>query len=164
MYNVITTSCSDSEIRDELVHLFRGCSESCCRDRGHYVTVPTPTSNAVFAAGSGVFVMSSQVTRCFLDLSTTSPGISSSSGGMDSITTPGSDTRLINSSTSSSGSSRLTTMPLTGTLWECRARVCKSTHSQSHDSQSQSHDPQLQLHDLHSTHMVYSSLRELPPT
>ena len=41
VYNVIDTSdCSNPVTRDELVHLFRGCTEDYCDNSDYYITVP----------------------------------------------------------------------------------------------------------------------------
>ena len=65
VYSVATKDCPNAEAREELVHLFRGCGETCCLST---VTVPTPESATMAtASGSGILTMSSQTSPCFLD-------------------------------------------------------------------------------------------------
>lgn len=44
IYTIITTNCTNPEIGDELVNLFKGCSDNCCSDRRYYHNPSTEPS------------------------------------------------------------------------------------------------------------------------
>ena len=98
VYSVATKHCPNAEAREELVHLFQGCGETCCLSG---VTVPTPESATMaMASGSGILTMSSQTSPCDLGLKVPSSNdddtdsISTSSGSHSDITNTSSATPI----------------------------------------------------------------------
>ena len=96
VYSIATKYCPNAEAREELVHLFRGCGETCCLSG---ITVPTPESATMAtASGSGILTMSSQSSPCFPDIRVPSSddpdSISTSSGSHSDVTNTSSATSI----------------------------------------------------------------------